>query len=193
MTASSEKASSQLTGGFFISETLLAIIHAMRDQGLKTIVCRQIDGTTKEAKVEDMTFRPSAYGLVVRDGHILLSPQWDGYDFPGGGIDLGERIEDAVVREVKEETGVEVTCGRLLHVADDFFIRPKSETPVHSILLFYECSYVGGELSTDGFSVWEKDILKIAEWIPLEKVPALKFYNPIDSARLIAAMQNRKI
>ena len=54
-----------------------------------------------------MTTRPGAYGLVRRDGRVLLV--WDEADerwyFPGGGIEAGESPEEALAREVTEETG----------------------------------------------------------------------------------------
>jgi 8-oxo-dGTP pyrophosphatase MutT (NUDIX family) len=51
--------------------------------------------------------RPGAYGIVRRDGRVLLV--WDEEDqqwyFPGGGIEAGESPEQALAREVTEETG----------------------------------------------------------------------------------------
>jgi ADP-ribose pyrophosphatase YjhB (NUDIX family) len=66
--------------------------------------------------------RVAAYAVIVRGGEILLariapaiSPteQWT---LPGGGIDFGEHPDDAVVREVHEETGLDVRIGETAHV-----------------------------------------------------------------------------
>ncbi len=54
-----------------------------------------------------------------------------------------------------------------------------------SILLFYACTVVGGTLGDTDFDVDEVDALHPPEWITLERVPTLKFYNPIDSPALI--------
>jgi 8-oxo-dGTP pyrophosphatase MutT (NUDIX family) len=72
----------------------------------KKIICKDIKGNEYAVPVEQLSFRPSVYGIIIQEGKILLSKQWDGYDFPGGGIKLGETIEQALLREVKEETGL---------------------------------------------------------------------------------------
>lgn len=54
--------------------------------------------------------RPSARGIIIRDGRIAMvhSRKYDYYAFPGGGIDRDESGEDALIREIREETGLEV-------------------------------------------------------------------------------------
>lgn len=151
----------------------------------RKITCRTIQGEKREVRVGDLTFRPSVYGVIVKDGKVLLVPQWDGYDFPGGGVHEGEPILEALKREVKEETGMDVVSGELLLAQDDFFIHPRSEKPFHSILMFYRCEAVGGELSDAGFTEFEKQIARTAEWVDIDTIPTLKFYNPIDSVALI--------
>ena len=158
----------------------------------KMVMCYHIDRAPQEVAVEELTFRPSVYGVIIQDGSILLSPQWDGYDFPGGAIDLGETIEEALVREVREETGLTARIGKLLHVQNDFFLHPISLKPFHSILIFYSCKDISGKISTDGFSGYEKDVVKAAEWIPVERAVTLKFINSVDSAALIRLAMSEK-
>ncbi len=137
---------------------------------MKKVVCRDINGTeTEPIPVEKLVFRPSVYGVIVQNGKVLLVPQWNGYDFPGGGIDLGETLEEALLREVKEETGLSVTKGRI----------------ITSDLMYFLCANPKGELSTDGFDEEEKGYAKKAEWVDIGKISKLKFYNPIDSVALI--------
>lgn len=58
--------------------------------------------------------------LVRHNGMYLLQdrvkPDWNGYTLPGGHVEPGESIVDAVVREMKEETGLTVTSPRLCGV-----------------------------------------------------------------------------
>lgn len=52
--------------------------------------------------------RPSARAIIVKDGKIAMvhSKKYNYYKFPGGGIEAAESMEDALIREVLEETGL---------------------------------------------------------------------------------------
>ena len=166
----------------------------------KKVTCRMIDGQKIEVLVDELSFRPSVYGVIIKDGKVLLVPQWDGYDFPGGGVDLGELVKDTLIREVKEETGLDITPGQIVHAEDDFFFHPHRHTPLQTPMLYFLCEVTEGELSTDGFSETEKEYAKKAEWVPLEAVSGLKFYNSIvdspklvrDALWLMEALNNKK-
>ena len=151
----------------------------------KKITCRTIDGKTIEVSSEELTFRPSVYGVAIQDDKVLLVPQWDGYDFPGGGVDLGELLHETLVREVKEETGLDAEPSRVLLVQDDFFFHPNKKKPFQTPLIYFLCTITGGEISTEGFDGDEKNYAKKAEWVPLDKIDTLKFFNPIDSPKLV--------
>ncbi len=152
----------------------------------KKIKCRTIDGGTVEVSASELSFRPSVYGVVIKDKKVLLVPQFgDGYDIPGGGVDLGELLTDTLVREVREETGLTVKPVQVLLVQDDFFFHPYKKKPFQTPLIYFLCAIVGGELSDANFDEHEKIYAKKAEWVPLEKISSLKFYNPIDSPKLI--------
>mgnify|MGYP000378815671 CR=1 FL=1 len=71
--------------------------------------------------------RVAVYGLVVEEGHVLLSrlsadtPAPGMWTLPGGGIDHGEPIRDALAREVWEETGLRLRESRLLAAMSNRF------------------------------------------------------------------------
>ncbi len=52
--------------------------------------------------------RPSVRGVIIRDGKVALvhSLKYDYYKFPGGGINAGEKHDQTLIREVREETGL---------------------------------------------------------------------------------------
>lgn len=89
---------------------------------------------------------------VVRDGdgHVLMIHRSDDgrWGLPAGAIDPGESPADAVVREVREETGLMVTPERLLGVfgGGDFrHTYPNGDEAEYTVMVF-ECGVVGGEL-----------------------------------------------
>ena len=57
--------------------------------------------------------RPSARAVILKDGKVLLNyiEKFDCYECPGGGIEAGETPEEAMIREVAEETGRVVIPG----------------------------------------------------------------------------------
>ncbi|MDO8591462.1 MAG: NUDIX domain-containing protein [bacterium] len=148
----------------------------------KSITCVDVNGETHDFSVDDLKWRPSTYGVVIKDDKILLSKQFgDKYDLPGGGVELNEKLEDSVIREVKEETGINVKSPKFLGVENNFFCDSHAEGEVfNSILIYYLCEFVGGELSTDGFDEWEKQYAELAEWIPLGRLDEIKPASTID-------------
>lgn len=142
----------------------------------KTVESLDIHGNKYIVPVSELVWRPGAYGIVIHEGKILLSKQHGKFHLPGGGIELGEVPDAAVIREVKEETGVTVSMEKLLCVMSSFFTWKKQDgTPVHvqSVLIYYQCKFVGGELSTDGYEEGEKLPDEMPEWIPLERLDSI--------------------
>ncbi|MBT6206249.1 MAG: NUDIX hydrolase [Alphaproteobacteria bacterium] len=60
-----------------------------------------------------------AYGILLRDGQVMIAAEWIGpvfaWKYPGGGIEAGETAEQAVRREFIEETGIAVRVVTELH------------------------------------------------------------------------------
>ncbi len=88
-------------------------------------------------------------GLVTdAQGRVLLvrSPRGD-WEFPGGQVEEGETLTDALVREVREETGISVAVGPLAGVY--------SNVKSHIVMLDFLCEYLGGEptLSPESLAV----------------------------------------
>lgn len=88
-------------------------------------------------------------GLVVRDGRVLLirrgkQPLYGRWTLPGGTLELGESLEQAVVRELLEETGVRVRPLELLTVFDRIE-RADERVVYHYVIVDYLCEYLSGE------------------------------------------------
>ncbi|HBG82136.1 TPA: hypothetical protein DDW69_04880 [candidate division CPR2 bacterium] len=149
------------------------------------IICLDHDGNTHEVLASKLVMRPAVYGIIIRDERILLSKQWDGYDLPGGGVELGETIKEALIREVKEETGIEVKVNSLVDCKDSFFKTAISNKYLHSIHIYYLCDVSGGEITTEYFDEDEKSYLETAEWMDLGDIGKIKFYSSIDLIQVI--------
>lgn len=143
-------------------------------------------GNTYGADPAGMIVSIHVYGVVVRDGdqgkEALVSPQFGGYDWPGGTFKLGEDTVQTLKREFKEETGFEVEPVKLLDVETSLFHHYKRGTDHHSVLIFYAVKIVGGKLSDAGFDVDEREYAKLAKWVPLAELRGMRHVCSIDIA-----------
>lgn len=106
-----------------------------------------------------------AVGILVNDGKVLLvrrgmNPGKGLWGMPGGYVDMGEVIEEAVEREVWEETGLKTQARRLVGL--------HSEAGQAQVLAVYEMESVSGEV-TPGEEVMD------AAFFPLDDLPPMAF------------------
>ena len=107
---------------------------------------------------------PAVSGVVLEREEVLLVrrkvPPYEGrWSFPGGAVEVGETMHEAVVREAREETGLDVRPVELVG-AYDSIVEADGEVRFHYVLVDFLCRLVGGELrsGTDASA---------AEWVPL--------------------------
>jgi len=89
--------------------------------------------------------------IVFKEGRVLLvkrgkEPNRGRWGLPGGVVELGETVEEAIHREVEEETGLEVKPTRLATIFDSIYGDEQGKVRYHYVLFEYLCEYVGGEL-----------------------------------------------
>ena len=82
-------------------------------------------------------------------GQVLLQRRQDKnkWGFPGGAIELGESAENAVKREIKEETGLDVIVSKLIGIYTDYYDEYPNGDKAQCITIFLELKKVSGELS----------------------------------------------
>jgi 8-oxo-dGTP diphosphatase len=81
--------------------------------------------------------------LLVRRGHEPLRGAWS---LPGGVVEAGETLQAALVREILEETGLEVQVGPIVEVLDRITRDADGRVEYHFVLIDYLCHVVGGTL-----------------------------------------------
>ena len=81
--------------------------------------------------------------LVVRRATEPLKGEWS---IPGGVLELGETLRAGVIREAKEETGLDVLPIEVLEVYDRIVADEAGKTRYHYVLIDYLCQVTGGEL-----------------------------------------------
>ncbi|NNC91964.1 MAG: NUDIX hydrolase [Acidimicrobiia bacterium] len=104
--------------------------------------------------------------VIVQDGSLLLveraNPPGAGkWAVPGGAVEPGETLADAVVREVREETGLAVTVGDLAWAGDS--IGPGVPPAWHFTILDFWATSTGGMLRAGDDAVR-------AEWVPIDEL-----------------------
>ncbi len=149
------------------------------------MISKDVEGNEYEVTATDLTWRPSAYGIVIHEDKILLIKESGKYHLPGGGIDLGENPETAVLREVTEETGVTVGNTRLLDIASSLFSFGAFDSPpdlqhVHSLLIYYSCEYVSMNLDDIKLDEFEKNTDMMAEWVDITKLEKIIVGTTVD-------------
>lgn len=154
----------------------------------KTITCKDVFGNEYEVNVDDLEQRIGIYAVIVKDGKILLTRQWDGYGIIGGGVEKGETLEEAFVREVKEETGLDVTPERLIHTATTFFKRDAEAKPRQSFQFYMTHDTLAGELTNASITDSEKTYTNdVPEWVSLDHSDTIELRHSVDLNTILDA------
>lgn len=132
---------------------------------------------------------PATIAAVIRDGQVLLvrranPPDQGRWAFPGGKIELGERIEDAAARELFEETGVTAEPLTVFDAVDVFDHDADGLLRRHYILVAVLCRWISGEPVAG-------DDASQARWVPLAELDAQALalsFGVADVARKAAAL-----
>jgi 8-oxo-dGTP diphosphatase len=126
--------------------------------------------------------------IVLDDEQILLekrknSPGKGKWTVPGGLVDLGETAEQAVIREVKEETGLEVYDPRLVDVVNYISLGEKGAVMYHYVIIDYLVTSNGGKPKAAS----DADDLK---WVPFNEVEE---YDLTETFRLFFQRNREKL
>ena len=97
--------------------------------------------TISDSSGSSAQFRIAVSALIFDGERILLALRRDidWWNLPGGGMEIGETVDEALCREVREETGLEIEVGQLVGV----YSKPQKQEVVLSFL----CNMTGGKLT----------------------------------------------
>jgi 8-oxo-dGTP diphosphatase len=97
---------------------------------------------------------------LVERGRKPLKGYWS---LPGGVLEIGERLEEGIRREVREETGLEVRPLTVVEIFERIMPDAGGAAEYHYVLIDYLCRVMGGELRAG-------DDVKRVEWIPRSRL-----------------------
>jgi 8-oxo-dGTP pyrophosphatase MutT (NUDIX family) len=146
-------------------------------------------------------FNVRVYGILIKDNRVLVADEFfhDTFltKFPGGGLEFGEGPVDCLIRELKEELGIETRIIRHFYTTD-FFLPSAFDSLKQIISIYYQVD--SDESSSVVVSEFkpENKILKNGHcsfrWITLDKLSTDDFTFPADKkvAALILELRNGK-
>lgn len=135
--------------------------------------------------------RKAVRTIVVKDDQLLVMNRNKFgriyFALVGGGVEPGETTEQAALRELKEETGLEVKNPRLVYIED--------AGPVFGTQYIYLCDYVSGEPSLPADSIEAKIAaagknLYVPAWLPISDLPKTAFLSEALKNRLINDLEH---
>ena len=114
--------------------------------------------------------RPGVSAVIVDDeGRVLLQQRTDNgaWGLPGGAVEFGESVLEALHREVREETGLEIRPLGVLEIFERIMHDASGATEYHYVLVDYICRITGGELHAG-------DDVAVVEWVRRRDLPKLQ-------------------
>ena len=127
-----------------------------------------------------MAIRCASKAIIIEKNFVLLNrcKRSDGtiyYDLPGGGQKIYESLEEAVIREVKEETGYDVSVDKFVAIAEEIYmsdyLREKYPEYTHRILHIFKANIVGNGKEQPTETDYE---MEECVWMPLSGMESIE-------------------
>ncbi len=136
---------------------------------------QQINNDVCFETLDKKRFRLRAAAIIIEDNHILFATNdSENYYYSiGGAIEIGETAEQAVLREVYEETGIKYEIERLAFVQENFFKRNDGMLKgleCHEITFYFLMKSRGTKTLNSHSKTANNTIDERMEWIPIDKL-----------------------
>ncbi|WP_026695372.1 NUDIX hydrolase [Peribacillus kribbensis] len=118
-----------------------------------------------------------AYAFIYnedKDKILMVNNKGSGWSLPGGAVEKGETLEQAVIRETKEETGL--TIENVVAVNEAFF----KEIGHNALFITFKTKVIEGEISIQ----FEDEISEV-EWVGIQRANELMPYHPTGVEKLL--------
>lgn len=158
----------------------------------KTVICKDVFKNEYKVPVDELELRVGVYAVIIEDNKILLTRQWDGYSLIGGGLEKGETVEEAIIREVKEESGLDIEPGEVFYHATTFFKRNPESPARQSVQLYLNHHKILGKINSDNKNITESEktyTVDVPEWVDLDRIGKIKFRHSVDLQKIIDAYE----
>lgn len=96
--------------------------------------------------VGGVVFTPEGRVVLVKRRHEPAAGTWS---LPGGAVEVGETAQAAVVREIREETGLRVDVGPVVDVIDRILVEEDGRVGYHFVIVDYLCHARSGSAEAD--------------------------------------------
>lgn len=122
-----------------------------------------------------------AYAFIyneVENKILMVNNNGGGWSLPGGAVERGETLEQAVIREVKEETSLTIEAEEVIAVNEAFF----KERGHHALFITFKAKIIDGEIS-----IIDRDEISEIKWVDIQRASELMPYHPCGVERLLKA------
>ncbi len=114
----------------------------------------------------EIFWRPTVYAVVTKDVSVLMvKPHHGLYALPGGGMEPIESTEEALMREVLEETGYPVESLELFDTTERYLFHEKDNKFYHVVALVYQVE-IGDVVENNPKAVVDDEVSEV-EWVKL--------------------------
>ena len=140
----------------------------------RTIAAETYYGETISVSFSDLFHRVSVYCIILdQDRLLMVRTSNNKWYFPGGGLEIGEAINEGLAREAREELNAEIEVGALLHADEVVYYHDPNGIAAQLVRLYYACRTTTHEFHSDNAE--ERNEFLGIGWVSLNNLDPNEF------------------